>query len=170
MIEKWKIIKDYPYYEASNLGRIKRIKTQKILKSGITKAKNPRPTVVLYKNGKEAKTVSVSRIILTTFKGKPNFEKAECNHKDGIRLHNEITNLEWVTSCGNIQHALKTGLRKNQAIGSRISKSKLKEKDIPTIRKMIAEGYKLEDIGNKFNVTKCTVFDIKHNKTWRHVS
>jgi uncharacterized protein YjcR len=45
----------------------------------------------------------------------------------------------------------------------------LKEKDIPTIRKMIVKGYKLENIGNKFNVNKCTIFDIKHNKTWRHV-
>lgn len=169
MIEKWKTIEDFPNYEASNLGRIRRIKTQKILKPGFSKVKNPRPIVVLYKN-KKSKTMAVSRIILTAFKGKPNFEKAECNHKDGIRLHNEITNLEWVTGCGNIQHALKTGLRKNQAVGSRISKSKLKEKDIPVIRKMIVEGVlKLEDIGNKFNVNKCTIFDVKHNKTWRHI-
>ncbi len=169
MIEKWKTIEDFPNYEASNLGRIRRIKTQKILKPGFSKAKNPRPTVVLYKN-KKSKTKAVSRIILTTFKGKPDFEKAECNHKDGIRLHNEITNLEWVTGCGNVQHALRTGLRKKQATGSRIGISKLKEKDIPIIRKMIAKGVlKLEDIGNKFNVNKCTIFDVKHNKTWRHV-
>lgn len=35
----------------------------------------------------------------------------EVNHVDGNKLNNHISNLQWVDSSGNSQHAVKTGLR-----------------------------------------------------------
>lgn len=35
----------------------------------------------------------------------------EVNHRDGIRVHNFKSNLEWITSSGNKLHAVQTGLR-----------------------------------------------------------
>jgi len=38
----------------------------------------------------------------------------EINHRDGNKLNNDISNLEWVTSAQNKQHALANGLFKGQ--------------------------------------------------------
>ena len=46
---------------------------------------------------------------------------------------------------------------------------KLKEKDIPKIRRMVACGYTLEQIGKVFGVSYSTIFLVKSGRTWTHV-
>lgn len=41
-------------------------------------------------------------------------DKNDINHKDGIKLNNHYTNLEWVTPAENNQHAINIGLRKSK--------------------------------------------------------
>lgn len=40
--------------------------------------------------------------------------KSDINHKDGNKLKNHYTNLEWVTAAENNQHAINIGLRKSK--------------------------------------------------------
>lgn len=52
--------------------------------------------------------------------------------------------------------------------GSMTPGAKLKEFQIIEIRKLLKE-MTLDNIAKKFNVDIITIFDIKHNKTWKHV-
>ena len=53
----------------------------------------------------------VHRLVAQTYLANPN-DKEQVNHKDGNKLNNDISNLEWVTCSENSIHAHATGLRK----------------------------------------------------------
>ena len=116
LIEEWKDIPGYEgLYQASNLGRIKRIlfvnnittkKENKILKTRINK--NNREQVMLYKNGKR-KNKTVHRLVASAFLPNPN-NYPEVNHIDGNSINNILTNLEWCTKKYNMKHAYDNNL------------------------------------------------------------
>ena len=51
-------------------------------------------------------------LVALAFIGIPPSSLHEVNHKDGNKLNNHFSNLEWVTKSENIRHADRTGLRK----------------------------------------------------------
>ena len=121
VVEIWAIIPRYGgKYSASNKGgRIKsnrrkvntgnggwRIIEEKIL----TPKARPKKqfTLSLYYNG-GYKTEITYRLVAKAFL--PNPKKKRCvNHKDGNRLNNDLSNLEWATHSENQLHAIRTGL------------------------------------------------------------
>jgi hypothetical protein len=112
LLEIWKPT-EFPFYEASNLGRIRSvdryvphpIKGQKFSKGKILKL-NDYGFYSLVSIGKDKKTKMVHRIIAKTFI--PNLENKPCvNHKNGIKTDNRIENLEWVTYSENEKHSYK---------------------------------------------------------------
>jgi len=54
---------------------------------------------------------SVHRLVATHFLPNP-YNHPQVNHKDGNKLHNHWSNLEWCTAEHTAQHALESGLRK----------------------------------------------------------
>ena len=52
----------------------------------------------------------VHRLVLYAFNYIPGCENLQCNHKDTIKTHNHISNLEWCTCKENIVHAVSTGI------------------------------------------------------------
>ena len=62
------------------------------------------------------------RLVLTTFNPIDNMENLWVNHKDGIKINNHISNLEWCTPEENVYHAVKTHLINwNSEYNSKIS-------------------------------------------------
>lgn len=62
----------------------------------------------------KGKNLHVHVLVAKTFLARPESSKdLEVNHIDGNKHNPQLVNLEWVTRSGNIIHAYKTGLRKD---------------------------------------------------------
>lgn len=103
MDEEWKSIPGYEgLYEASTLGRIRRLKKNadgsiEWIIRHISFDKRGRATISLSKDGK-AKSMSYPRAIAFTFVPNPDQSiYTEVNHKDENPLNNKPSNLEWCT-------------------------------------------------------------------------
>ena len=101
MKELWKDIKGYEgLYQVSNLGRVKRVTTSRILKG--CKDKDGYLKVILCKNNIKS-TKTVHRLVAQAFI--PNTEnKLEVNHIDEDKANNTVNNLEWSTRKENLNH------------------------------------------------------------------
>lgn len=101
----WKDIKDYEgIYQVSDQGEVRR-KFKKGYRQLKPSSSQPSGylSVCLHKDGKK-KTKTIHRLVAETFLEQPSKEY-EVNHKDGNKLNNNLSNLEWVTQKANIDHA-----------------------------------------------------------------
>lgn len=101
MEEIWKDIEGFEeLYQVSNLGRVKRVTTGRILKS--RKDIDGYLYVNLCKNGKH-KTHRIHRLVAQAFIPNPE-NKPQINHIDEIKTNNMVSNLEWMTAKENSNH------------------------------------------------------------------
>jgi hypothetical protein len=92
-------------YSISNIGQVKQVKYNRILKVNYCA---PYPTVCLCKENKK-RSRSVHRLLAVAFLPNPH-NKPEINHKNGNKRDFSLDNLEWVTRSENCLHAYTTGL------------------------------------------------------------
>ena len=101
MKEIWKPIKDFEEkYAISNYGKIKNIKTNKILKE--KKNKRGYLYIGLFKNKKQY-AFRINRLVAQAFIPNPN-NYPQVNHKDENKLNNCVNNLEWCTAKYNANY------------------------------------------------------------------
>ena len=167
-MEVWKDAPDYEgFYQVSDAGRVKRIKRYRAT-PGIKKptlGKNGYFVTWLWKHN-TAKLLYVHRLVCAAFHGEPQPGHC-CNHKDGNRLNNHPSNLEWMTLSQNECHAI-AYLGKSNA-GERNGQSKLTEEQVLEMRKLRDKGYTHQRLGNLFGVGRKTAGDIVNRKRWRHI-
>jgi hypothetical protein len=105
---------------------------------------------------------TVHRLLLETFVG-PCPEKHEALHINGNRLDNRLENLRWGTRKENVADAIKHG---TATIGTKNSQSKFNKENLNEIIKMKSQGMTAQQIADRFNVSKTTVYRVYSGKTY----
>lgn len=160
-IEIWKKIKFKPRYEVSNLGRVKNILTNRILKPCLSQGYL---FVNLYPNKKRYR---IHFLVLSTFK--PIKNKLIINHKDGIKTNNILNNLEWCTHSYNMQHAYDNNLIKSKKYENN-GRAILNKSDAKEIRKLYKTNlFSQETISQIFNCSQTLISKITEYKLWNGI-
>jgi hypothetical protein len=113
----------------------------------------------------------IHRLVLAAFVGPA--EGREVNHKNGNKLDNRLTNLEYVTSSENKRHAWNAGLYQRQhptrARGERANTAKLTADQVRQIRRQAAAGKSQSELARQLGVTETNIRYIVTRATWRHI-
>lgn len=92
-------------YSVSDIGEVRKDTNNYIMKQQVQQGY----CHVTLQINKKAKRFRVHRLVAEAFIPNPK-NYPFVNHLDGNRANNIVSNLEWVTSAGNTQHAVRTGL------------------------------------------------------------
>lgn len=108
-MEQWEIIKQFPNYAVSNLGRVKNInkKVEIILKPC---KQSTGYLYVSFYNGPKRANQLIHRLVAAAFI-QSDQNRPFINHIDGNKQNNVVENLEYCTHQENIDHSIKTGLK-----------------------------------------------------------
>lgn len=158
----WKPVVGYEsYYEVSESGDVRNIKTGNICKQRLVKTY---PCVCLYDT--KSHTVTTHSVVAAAFIG-PRPKDLQVNHIDGVKTNNHFSNLEYVTSGENIRHAVRLGLG---YIGEMNGSAKLTKDDVVAIRKMyVPRKFGSHRIAKIYGVTKRTIINVLNGHTWTSV-
>lgn len=182
MTEVWKIItKDY---EVSSLGRVRRLSSRtntwngRIIKPSLSPKGYPRLSLSI--DGIKFNRF-VHTLVAQAFLGERPIGY-EVNHKDGNKQNNTSSNLEYVTSTGNKEHASKlfllafgnrNGSRKypeRLMRGERINTARLKAEEVIAIRKLADNGLNHCQIAKQFpQISRRSICRIVNRQTWQHI-
>jgi hypothetical protein len=141
MEEIWKDIEGYEgLYQVSNLGKVKSLsnnlaKKEKILKNSKNVKGYHKVTLCLF--GKR-KSITVHRLVAEAFIHNDK-NKSQVNHINGVKIDNNVNNLEWSTASENVRHSWKNGLSNiSEFCKQRVSESK----SIPVVSNLTGIVYK----------------------------
>jgi len=152
--------KDSPYYVTED---------GKIWRNGKQRKLNINPFGYYYVHlsiyGK-SKTMRIHRLVAETYILNP-MNYPVINHKDGNKLNNNVSNLEWCTVKENTNHAI--NFLGNSRTGEHNPNAKLNKQDVDWIRKnYVPRDKKLgrSSICEKYNLSKAQFRRIIKNLSW----
>ena len=67
------------------------------------------------------------------------------------------------------EHKRKLSEKAKMRTGEKANNTKLKEKDVIEILKLLVNNYKIKDIADKYNISTSCVSDIKHKRNWKYL-
>lgn len=180
MYEEWKTIPGIETHEVSNFGRVRsKTRVSSVIADGLA----GRPGVVTYERKLKGRPLhlhynrryiqvsindhdeSVHRLVAQAFLPPPVKGQTEINHKDGNKLNNVVTNLEWSSRSENEKHSYaKLGKRvwnKGITYPNEKGKQTRRENHLKFCNELLAE---LES-----GLTRKQIAE-KHNMCYRQVS
>jgi hypothetical protein len=111
----------------------------------------------MHKVGQKPFYISVHRLVAKHFVDNPD-NLPQVNHKDGDKLNNHYSNLEWCTPQQNIEHARANGLKQ----GKFMSKETVRK-----AKKLLAEGMGVHKVAETLNVKPALIAPISQGKAWK---
>lgn len=143
----WKTIQFENCYEINERGEVRNRTTGHVKSTRLSK--NGYERVTLYPSGK---TYFIHTLVAETWLVKGT--DSECvNHKDGNKLNNHVSNLEWTTSKRNFEHAVETGLYvRPDFTGTKNPMSKFTEEDLEVVTSKLDKGWTVSQIAKELNV------------------
>jgi hypothetical protein len=112
----------------------------------------------------------IHRLVAQEFIPNPN-NLPIVNHKDGNKLNNNSSNLEWVTNAENLQHAYREGFAVSVK-GEDKHSNKLTEIEVIWILNNYEKGsseFGRKPLARKFGVSHQTIKNIIDRKKWKHI-
>lgn len=171
--EVWKDIPDCPLYQASSLGRIRKLQRlsppyllgPQVLKGRIdSRSNNGYPVHHLFVNRRYIR-VKTAVLVLRAFVG-PRPPGHVSRHLDDNRLNSRADNLAWGTQYENVLDMMRNG---HQAKGSRHGRSKLTEDQVREVRKRKAAGERSRALAKAFGVERRMIDRICSGTHWGHI-
>ena len=160
MKEQWKVIKECPSYAVSNFGKLKRVadgsrgdKAGTMLRPHLNKYGYYQAVLIVL--GKRI-TRLVHRLVAQAFIPNPK-NKPTVNHKDGNKVSNKDTNLEWATVVENNDHAHENGLEA-VVLGEANGNHKFSSSQVQEIKN---SKLKWREIALKYGISHGQIWNIK---------
>lgn len=163
--EIWKMVPDWPEYEVSNLGRVRRCKSGHGAVSGkILKPYGGRKwghlTVNLCCNGK-LKVCRIHRLVAAAFL--TGDTKLEVCHGDGNPKNNRVSNLRYDTRKGNSADAIRHGTTPK---GQRNGNNRYSSDTIKLLKMKLKAGVSVSECHASTGIPSRYIYSIRSGKVW----
>jgi len=165
-MEKWRVIAEAPDYAVSDLGRVQRIRADRLGRGKGNILKTPLgdggyPCCSLHVRGKQLHR-RIYKLVCTAFHGPKPSPRHEVRHLDGDKLNTTEANLAWGTSAENKADSIRLLAHQH---GERHYAAKLTTAEVAHIRAS-TEHYK--SIAKVYGVSPHHIHRIRREEQRRH--
>ena len=173
--EEWRVIPGSENYEVSSLGRVRSIRSGKLLSPWLA------GIGYHYIEVGRARRTTVHRLVCETFHGPPPDGQGHVAHFDGNKLNNRPENLRWASRKENFADSVRHGTAKlvqyrgpefkprknpNPRRGTDSSSAKLSEAKAADIRARHQQGEHWSAIAKSYGVSKTTFYRVLRGEVW----
>jgi hypothetical protein len=166
-LDEWRVISRDPGYEVSSKGRVRNVRTGKLLACWYAGA----GYLYVHLWRSRIKT-GVHRLVAFAFLGDPPSPRHEVAHNDGNPENNCSSNLRWATHAENQADMRKHGTGYYHGWrGETHPTAKLSNHQVSEIRRRCHEGNATRKaMAAEFGVSRATIDQIMQGRTWNHLN
>ena len=167
---RWEIIPDWPEYEVSEYGDVRRRLPGGSPIGRVGRVLRPSGWghyLQVYLHGRAGRQYrTIHRLVALTFIGEPPSKQHQVAHNDGNPKNNHYSNLRWATAAENSADKLRHGTARR---GEDVGISKFTERTVLQIRALGSKGIPQALIAEIFSTSQSHVGRILRRELWSHV-